>query len=50
LHTSEYMNSARHIYEKIGFKSIKELAPRYGNKYWLYLLDIKHINNDSISS
>jgi ribosomal protein S18 acetylase RimI-like enzyme len=41
LHTSEFMNSARYIYEKIGFKAIKELAPRYGKKYWLYLLDIK---------
>ena len=50
LHTSEFMNKARHIYEKIGFKVIKELAPRYGKKYWLYLLDIKNSNNDNISN
>jgi len=36
LHTSEFMNSARHIYEKIGFKAIKELDLRYGKRYWLY--------------
>jgi len=41
LHTSEFMNTARHIYEKMGFKAVKELAPRYGKKYWLFLLDIK---------
>ena len=50
LHTSEFMNKARHIYEKIGFKVIKELAPRYGKKYWLYILDIKNNNNDNISN
>jgi ribosomal protein S18 acetylase RimI-like enzyme len=50
LHTSEFMNTARHIYEKMGFKAVKELAPRYGKKYWLYLLDIKDINNGNISN
>lgn len=50
LHTSEFMNTARHIYEKMGFKATKELAPRYGKKYWLYLLDIKNIINDKISN
>ena len=40
LHTSEFMNSARHIYEKIGFKIIKELDLHYGKRYWLYLLNI----------
>lgn len=38
LHTSEMMNAARHIYEKLGFKIIKELEPRLGKKYWLYEL------------
>jgi ribosomal protein S18 acetylase RimI-like enzyme len=38
LHTSEFMDAARHLYEKIGFKKIKELEPRFGKKYWLYLL------------
>lgn len=40
LHTSEMMNNARHIYEGLGFKILKELAPRFGKKYWLYTLDI----------
>jgi ribosomal protein S18 acetylase RimI-like enzyme len=40
LHTSEMMNTARHIYESLGFKILKELAPRFGKKYWLYTLDI----------
>lgn len=40
LHTSEFMNSARYIYEKMGFRAVKELAPHYGKRYWLYLLDI----------
>lgn len=43
LHTSELMNAARHIYEKLGFEAIKELDPLYGKRYWLYLLDIKQI-------
>ncbi|MEZ4983944.1 MAG: GNAT family N-acetyltransferase [Saprospiraceae bacterium] len=36
LHTSEFMNSARYVYEKLGFKKIKELQPLFGKKYWLY--------------
>ena len=40
LHTSEYMNAARHIYESLGFKQIKELEPRYGKRYWIYKLDL----------
>jgi ribosomal protein S18 acetylase RimI-like enzyme len=40
LHTSEYMNAARHIYENLGFKQIKELEPRYGKRYWLYQLEL----------
>ncbi len=32
LHTSEFMNTARHIYEKMGFKAVKELAPHYVKK------------------
>lgn len=36
LHTSEFMDKARHIYEKLGFRIIRELEPRYGKKYWLY--------------
>lgn len=40
LHTSEMMNAARHIYEKLGFKIIKELEPRLGKIYWLYELEL----------
>lgn len=40
LHTSEFMNAARHIYEALGFKQQKELTPRLGKRYWLYKLDL----------
>lgn len=40
LHTSEIMNKARHIYEKIGFEILKEIEPRYGKKYWLYEMQL----------
>ncbi|HEY5391325.1 MAG TPA: GNAT family N-acetyltransferase, partial [Hanamia sp.] len=40
LHTSEMMNNARHIYESLGFKIVKELDQRLGKRYWLYTLDI----------
>lgn len=40
LHTSEMMQPARHIYESLGFKIVKELAPRLGKRYWLYKLNI----------
>ncbi len=40
LHTSEFMDAARHIYESLGFKILKEIPPRYGKKYWLYTLEL----------
>ncbi|MEJ1239724.1 GNAT family N-acetyltransferase [Chryseolinea sp. T2] len=40
LHTSEFMNAARHIYESMGFYVVKELEPRFNKKYWLYRLDL----------
>jgi ribosomal protein S18 acetylase RimI-like enzyme len=40
LHTSEMMFAARHIYEKLGFKILRELEPRLGKKYWLYELEL----------
>ncbi len=40
LHTSEFMDAARHIYENMGFKRIKELEQRLGKKYWLYVLEL----------
>ena len=40
LHTSEFMDAARHIYESIGFKILEEIPPLFGKKYWLYTLDL----------
>lgn len=40
LHTSEFMDSARHIYESLGFERIHEIAPRFGKKYWIYKLQL----------
>ncbi|MEO6304996.1 MAG: GNAT family N-acetyltransferase [Bacteroidia bacterium] len=40
LHTSEFMNAARHIYERLGFKVLQEIEPRFGKKYWLYTLEL----------
>lgn len=41
LHTSEFMDSARYIYEQLGFKKDKELKPIFGKKYWLYKMNLK---------
>lgn len=43
LHTSELMDTARHIYESIGFKILKEIDQRFGKRYWLYKLDFNEI-------
>ena len=40
LHTSEMMDAARHIYESLGFKKLREIDPRYGKKYWVYGLEL----------
>lgn len=40
LHTSEFMDAARHIYENMGFVRLKEIDSRLGKRYWLYLLDL----------
>ena len=40
LHTSEFMNAARHIYESLGFKQVQQLPLRLGKVYWLYTLDL----------
>ena len=40
LHTSEFMDTARHIYESVGFKVLKEIDQRLGKRYWLYKLDL----------
>jgi GNAT superfamily N-acetyltransferase len=39
LHTSEFQNAARHIYESLGFEKQKEFT-LYGKKYWIYLLGL----------
>ena len=39
LHTSEFMDAARHIYESMGFIRVREIEPRFDKKYWLYLLE-----------
>lgn len=39
LHTSEFMDSARAIYEKRGFKKTKEIE-YLGKKYWIYLYEL----------
>ncbi len=40
LHTSEFMDAARYIYESLGFKILQEIPDRLGKKYWLYTLDL----------
>jgi ribosomal protein S18 acetylase RimI-like enzyme len=40
LHTSEFMDAARHIYESMGFCRIRQLPDRLGKRYWLYLLEL----------
>lgn len=40
LHTSEFMDAARHIYENMGFRQVRELETRLGKIYWLYLLEL----------
>ncbi|MBK9727035.1 MAG: GNAT family N-acetyltransferase [Saprospiraceae bacterium] len=39
LHTSEFQNAARHIYESMGFEKQKEFE-LYEKKYWIYLLNL----------
>jgi len=41
LHSAEVMYTARHIYEKLGFKKIRLLDEHYGFRYWLYQLNLE---------
>ena len=41
LHTSEFMDAARHIYEKAGFRMLREIPPRFGKRYWLYTMALQ---------
>lgn len=45
LHTSEFMDAARHIYKSFGFKVVRELT-RYDKKYWIYLLKLNSDENN----
>lgn len=45
LYTGEFMESARALYENIGFKMLKELDPIYGKKYSLYKLDLYNLTS-----
>ena len=47
LHTSEFMDSARAIYEKIGFEKTKEIE-YLGKRYWIYLYELKENGLESI--
>lgn len=40
LHTSEFQEAARHIYESLGFTILKELEPQWGKQYWVYTLKL----------
>lgn len=41
LHTSEFQNAARHIYESLGFVKQKNLDLIFGKQYYLYTLKLK---------
>ncbi len=43
LHTSEFMDSARAIYEKKGFRKTKEIE-FLGKRYWIYLFGLDENN------
>lgn len=49
LHTSEFMDAARHIYESLGFTILKEIAPLYGKRYWIYTMQIEHQEKNRIT-
>ena len=41
LHTSEFQDAARHIYESMGFKKHKEFK-LFERKYWVYVMPLGH--------
>jgi len=41
LHTSEFQNAARHIYESLGFIRQKELEPVFGKVFYIYSMELK---------
>lgn len=40
LHTSEFMDAARHIYENLGFRVHRDVPGLYGKQYWIYTLEL----------
>lgn len=40
LHTSEFQNAARHIYESIGFIRQRELEPVFGKIFYIYTMEL----------
>lgn len=40
LHTSELMEHAMRMYEKMGFTRYKEIDSRLGKRYWLYTMQL----------
>jgi len=40
LHTSEVMDTARHVYESLGFTVYKEIDRIFGVRYWLYKMNL----------
>lgn len=40
LHTSEFQNAARHVYESLGFIKQKELEPVFGKVFYIYTMDL----------
>ena len=40
LHTSEAMVEASSLYEKLGFRRVREIARIYGFRYWIYELTL----------
>lgn len=40
LHTSEFQNAARHIYESLGFMKQRELEPVFGKTFYIYTIEL----------
>jgi GNAT superfamily N-acetyltransferase len=40
LHTSEFMDTARQLYERMGFVQVRRINDLFGKKYWLYTYDL----------
>jgi hypothetical protein len=40
LQTSAFPHVARHSYESVGFVKLKEIDPIFGERYWLYTMQL----------